>query len=39
MHLDTGLNFQEHLNNILSKVNKTVDLSHKLQTTLPLTML
>ena len=31
MYLDTKLNFQEHLNNVLSKVNKTIGLLHKLQ--------
>ena len=35
MYLDTKLNFQEHLNNILSKVNKTTGLLRKLQTFLP----
>ena len=31
MYLDTKLNFQEHLNNVLSKVNKTLGLLRKLQ--------
>ena len=31
MYLDTKLNFQEHLNNVLSKVNKTIGLLRKLQ--------
>ena len=31
MYLDTKLNFQEHLNNVLSKVNKTIGSLHKLQ--------
>ena len=35
MYLGTKLNFQEHLNNILSKVNKTIGLLRKLQTFLP----
>ena len=35
MHLDTKLNFQEHLNNVLSKVNKTIELLRKLQAFLP----
>ena len=35
MYLDTKLNFQEHLNNTLSKVNKTIELLHKLQPFLP----
>ena len=30
-YLDTKLNFQEHLNNVLSKVNKTIGLLLKLQ--------
>ena len=30
MYLDTKLNFQEHLNNVLSKVNKTIGLLRKL---------
>ena len=35
MYLDTKLNFQEHLNNVLSKVNKTNGLLWKLQAFLP----
>ena len=35
MYLETKLNFQEHLNNVLSKVNKTIGLLHKLQAFLP----
>ena len=35
MYLDTKLNFQEHLNNVLSKVNKTIGLLRKLQAFLP----
>ena len=35
MYLDTKLNFQEHLNNILSQVNKTIGLLWKLQAFLP----
>ena len=31
MYLDTKLNFQEYLNNILSKVSKTIGLLQKLQ--------
>ena len=31
MYLDTKLNFQEHLNNLLSKINKTMVLLRKLQ--------
>ena len=31
MYLDAKLNFQEHLNNVLSKVNKTIGLLRKLQ--------
>ena len=31
MYLDTKLNFQEHLNNVLHKVNKTIELLRKLQ--------
>ena len=31
MYLDTKLNFQEHLYNVLSKVNKTIGLLRKLQ--------
>ena len=33
MYLDTKFNFQEHLNNELSKVNKTIELLRKLQAT------
>ena len=29
--LDKKLNFQEHLKNILNKINKTIGLLHKLQ--------
>ena len=36
MYLDTELNFQEHLNNVLSKVKKTIRLLCKLQICLPL---
>ena len=35
MILDTKLNFQWHLKNILNKVNKTIGLSRKLQNILP----
>ena len=35
MILDTKLNFQEHLKNILNKVNKTTGLLRKLQNILP----
>ena len=35
MYLDTKLNFQEHLNNVLSKVSKTTALLRKLQVFLP----
>ena len=35
MYLDIKLNFQEHLNNVLSKVNKTIGLLRKLQAFLP----
>ena len=35
MILDTKLNFQEHLKNILNKVNKTIGLLRKLQNILP----
>ena len=35
MHVDTKLNFQEHLNNVLSKVNKTIGLLHKIHAFLP----
>ena len=31
VYVDTKLNFQEHLNNIISKVNKTIRLLRKLQ--------
>ena len=31
VYLDAKLNFQEHLNNIISKVNKTIRLLRKLQ--------
>ena len=31
MYLDTKLNFQKHLNNVLSKVNRTIRLLRKLQ--------
>ena len=31
MNLDTKLNFQEHLKNILNKVNKIIGLLRKLQ--------
>ena len=31
MHLDTKLNFQEHLHNIMNKVDKTIGLLRKLQ--------
>ena len=31
MYLDTKLNFQEHLNNVLTKVKKTIGLLRKLQ--------
>ena len=34
MHLDTKLNFQEHLDNIMSKVDKTIGLLRKLQAVL-----
>ena len=34
--LDNKLNFQEHLNNILNKVNKTIELLWNLQDILPL---
>ena len=32
MHLDTKVNLHKHLNNVLSKVNKTIGLLRKLQT-------
>ena len=35
MILDTKLNFQEHIKNLLTKVNKTVGLLQKLQNILP----
>ena len=35
MYLDTKLNFQEHLNNVLSKVKQTIGLLRKLQALLP----
>ena len=35
MYYDTKLNFPEHLNNIVSKVNKTIGLLRKLQALLP----
>ena len=35
MHLDTKLNFQEHLDNIMSKVDKSIGLLRKLQSVLP----
>ena len=35
MYFDTKLNFQEYLNNVLSKVNKNIGLLHKLQIFLP----
>ena len=35
MHLDTKLNFQKHLDNIISKVDKTIGLLRKLQAVLP----
>ena len=35
MYLDTKLNFQEHLNNVLSKVKQTIGLLRKLQVLLP----
>ena len=35
MYFDTKLNFQEHLNNVLSKENKTIGLLRKLQAFLP----
>ena len=34
MHLDTNLNFQEHLDNIMSKVDKIIGLPRKLQAVL-----
>ena len=35
MILDTKLNFQEHIKNTLTKVNKTIGLLRKLQNILP----
>ena len=35
MFLDFKLNFQEHFENMLNKVNKTIGLLRKLQNTLP----
>ena len=35
MILDTKLNFQEHLKNVLNNVNKTIGLLRKLQNILP----
>ena len=35
MHLDTKLNFQEHLDNVMSKVDETIGLQLKLQAVLP----
>ena len=35
MHLDTRLNFQKHLDNMISKVDKTIGLLCKLQAVLP----
>ena len=35
MYLDTKLNFQEHINNVLSKVNKTIGLLRKFHAFLP----
>ena len=35
--LDFKLNIQDHLNNVLATLNKTIDLSRKLQTLLPRT--
>ena len=35
MYLDTELNFQEHLNNVEMKINKTIGLLHNLQAFLP----
>ena len=35
MFLDLKLNFQEHFENMLNKVNKTIGLLRKLQNTLP----
>ena len=35
MILDTKLNFQEHIKNILTKANKTIGLLRKLENILP----
>ena len=35
MDIDSKLNFQLHLNEVLSKVNKSIRLLHKLQAVLP----
>ena len=35
MHLDAKLNFQKHLDNIISKVDKTIELLRNLQAVLP----
>ena len=35
MHLDTKLNFQEHLDNIMSKADKSAGLLRKLPAVLP----
>ena len=35
MFLDLKLNFQQHFENMLNKVNKTIGLLRKLQNTLP----
>ena len=35
IYLNTKLNFQEHVNNIISNVNKTIRLWRKLQAFLP----
>ena len=35
MDIDSKLNFQLHLNEVLSKVNKSIRLLHKLQAILP----
>ena len=39
MVLDTRIDFNLHLKNVQNKVNKTIGLLHKLQTTLPRTSL
>ena len=39
MVLDTRIDFNLHLKNVQNKVNKTIGLLHKLQTTLPRTLL